>query len=119
MTAVEAGALQSRYTRISDRFKATWTSHQFVSGVYAHFLDEPLPYDIEFVRLYESIKVIGRTLSGTWPAASSAALDDLDDSLGRAAKQILEADAKISPSMLRRFFERLKRPEDSIVECLV
>src|SRR5687767_15296459 len=110
MTAVEAGALQGRYTRVSDRFKATWTSHQFVSGVYTHLLDEELPYEIDFVRLYDAIKVIGRTLSGTWPASGSAALDDLEDTLSRTARQILEADARISPSMLRRFFERLKRP---------
>ena len=119
MTAVEGGALQSRYARISDRFKATWTSHQFASGVYAHLLDEPLPYEIDFSRIYEAIKVIGRTLNGTWPAASVAALDDLEETLGRLARQILEADARISPSMLRRFFERLKRPEDSLVEGLV
>jgi hypothetical protein len=119
MTVIEAGALSSRYTRVADRFKATWTSHQFAAGVFAEFLGEPLVYDLDFSRLYQEIKAIGRILNGTYPMEASSPLDHVEEELERASTQLLVADARISPSLLRRFFDRLKRPEDSIVENLI
>ncbi|MDQ3281405.1 MAG: hypothetical protein M3Q69_08335 [Acidobacteriota bacterium] len=119
MTVIEAGALQSRYARISDRFKAIWTAHQFASGVFATFLSEPLPYDIDFRAIFASIKAAARSLSGTYPMEAAAQLDAVDESLDAATRHILAADAKISPSLLRRFFERLDHPDESLIECLV
>jgi hypothetical protein len=119
MTVVEAGALQTRFARISDRFKAAWTAHQFASGVYAQFFTDPLPYTLDFGSLFDSIKAAGRILNGTYPMEVSGVLDSLDDLLDDASKQILTADANISTSLLRRFFERLERPDDSLVACLV
>ena len=40
MTVDAAGDLQTRYARISDRFKATWTAHQFATGVFSQILGE-------------------------------------------------------------------------------
>jgi hypothetical protein len=119
MTAVAAGALQSRYARISDRFKATWTSHQFVSGVFAQYLDEALPYTVDFKHLFEAVKTAGRVLNGTFPTEAAALLDQLEEWLDGASRQILGAEERLSPSLLRRFFDRLKRPDDSIVACLI
>jgi hypothetical protein len=105
MTVEAAGDLQTRYARISDRFKATWTSHQFASGV--------------FGQLFERIKSAGRILNGTYPNEVTTLLDNLEESLDETAQSILTADARLSPSLLRRFFDRLKRPDDSIVSCLI
>ena len=65
MTVGAAGDLQTRYARISDRFKATWTSHQFASGVFGQILGEELPYEVDFRLLFERIKSAGRTLPST------------------------------------------------------
>jgi hypothetical protein len=119
MTVDAAGDLQTRYARISDRFKAAWTSHQFASGVFGQILGEELPYEIDFRSLFEQIKTAGRVLSGTYPSEASALLDQLEDTLHETAQLILKADARISPSLLRRFFDRLKHPDDSIVDCLI
>ncbi|HEX8255754.1 MAG TPA: hypothetical protein VF846_21625 [Thermoanaerobaculia bacterium] len=119
MNVAEAGTLQSRYARISDRFKATWTAHQFASGVFAQFLSESLPYDIDFGSMYTTIKSAGRTLNGTYPMEAGAMLDLLEDQLEEASRKLLAADARISASLLRRFFDRLERPDDSLLECLI
>lgn len=119
MTVVEAGGLQTRYARVTDRFKATWTEHQFAAGVFATFLGETLPNPLDFAKVYESIRTAGKALNGSYPQSIATLLDELEDELDRAAKQLLEADAKISTSLLRRFFERLKRPDDSLVEYLI
>lgn len=119
MNVTEAGALQSRYTRVSDRFKAAWTAHQFISGAYAQFLSTPVPYELDFGRLFQEIKAVGRMLNGTYPNEAGTALDRVEEQLGEMTGQILAAEGRISPSLLRRFFDRLKRPDDSIVESLI
>lgn len=119
MNVIEAGALSSRYARVADRFKATWTAHQFATGVYTEFLGEPLRYDLDFSHLYHEIKVIGRILNGTYPMEAASPLDQVEEELDRATQLLLVADARISPSLLRRFFERLKHPDDSIAQCLI
>lgn len=119
MTVTEAGALQSRYARVSDRFKAAWTAHQFATGAYAQFLGATLSYELDFGRIFHDIKAAGRMLNGTYPMEAGAALDRIEEELAAASRQILDAESKISPSQLRRFFERLKRPDDSILECLI
>lgn len=119
MTVEAAGDLQTRYARISDRFKATWTSHQFASGVFGQILGEELPYEVDFKLLYERIKSAGRILNGTYPNEVTTLLDNLEESLEEASQLILTADARLSPSLLRRFFDRLKRPDDTIVSCLI
>jgi hypothetical protein len=119
MNAVEAGALQSRYARVSDRFKATWTAHQFASGVFAQYISERLPYELDFTAMYGAVKAIGRTLNSTYPMEATAPLDLLEDQLDQATRELLKADARIGPSLLRRFFDRLKHPDHSLVECLI
>jgi hypothetical protein len=114
-----AGDLQTRYARISDRFKATWTSHQFASGVFGQILGEELPYEVDFKHLFERIKSAGRVLNGTYPNEANTLIDQVEEALEAAAQQILTADARLSPSLLRRFFDRLKRPDDTIVACLI
>jgi hypothetical protein len=119
MKVADAGALQTRYARVSDRFKATWTAHQFASGVFGQFLSEPLPYEIDFGATYSSIKAIGRTLNGTYPMEAGATLDLVEEQLDDAAREILKAEGRISTSLLRRFFDHLKHPDLSLVECLI
>jgi hypothetical protein len=119
MTVDAAGDLQTRYGRLSDRFKATWTSHQFASGVFGQILGEELPYEIDFKLLFEHIKGAGRVLNGTYPNEAGTLLDNLEEDLDRTAQLILTADARLSPSLLRRFFDRLKHPDDSLVDYLI
>lgn len=119
MTVTDAGALQGRYARVSDRFKAIWTAHQFVSGAFGQFVAEPLPYTLDLGLIYEQIKSAGRVLSGTYPMEAAGLLDRISDSLDDATRRVLEADARLTPSLLRRFFDRLEHPDDSIVTSLI
>ncbi|HYH05816.1 MAG TPA: hypothetical protein VEK11_02045 [Thermoanaerobaculia bacterium] len=119
MTVTDAGALQGRYARLSDRFKAIWTAHQFVSGAFAQLLFRDLPYELDLGSIYDRIKVAGRLLHGSYPMEASGALDHIAELLDDATARLLEADAELAPSLLRRFFDRLKHHDDSIVTCLI
>jgi hypothetical protein len=118
-SVADIGALHARYVRQSDRFKSVWTFHQYAAGVYKNFFDEPLPYSIDFQKQYERIKAVSGLLNGAQLAAANSALDLNDTALDRAAAAVLAADDRIPPSMLRRFFEKLKRTDDNIIHHLL
>ena len=122
MPVGQISGVQSRYARVSDRLKATWTMHQFVSGATRHFLGNDAAYDLDLAPAYEQMRTLAGMINGTWPAVvehTAGPFLDVECALDGAAKTLLEAEAQISPSLLRRFFEKRKRQDDSIIEYLI
>ncbi|HVG25022.1 MAG TPA: hypothetical protein VND45_12755 [Thermoanaerobaculia bacterium] len=119
MTVVELNALHARYVRIADRFKAIWTWHQFASGAFRNLLGAPVPYAIEFGRVYDSIKHVSSMLNSAQASSTVDALDRIETMLVRITHELLEADDRIAASTLRRFFEKLKRQDDDIIQFLI
>jgi hypothetical protein len=119
VTVLELGALHARYVRASERFKALWTYHQFASGALRNLLGAGVPYEIDFNKLFESIKQISAILNAAQMTAASQALDRVDAALGRATQTLLDVDDRIAASVMRRFFERLKRQDDNIIQFLI
>jgi hypothetical protein len=119
VSVVELSALQSRYARTSDRFKAVWTYHQFATGVFTKLLVQPMPYDIDFNALYDKVKRTSGMLNVAQAAQAARGLEEIDVALDKVTKVLLGADEKISPSVVRRFFEKLKRQDDNIIHFLV
>lgn len=119
MTVVELGELHARYVRASDRFKAIWTYHQFASGAFRNLLGAAVPYEIDYNRIYETIKQVSTILNAAQVTAATQALERVDISLNRVTQTLLEADDRIAASVLRRFFEKLKRQDDNIIQFLI
>ncbi len=119
MSVVELSALQNRYSRATDRFKAVWTFHQFATGVFGKILNQQLPYEIDFTRLYDRIKHVSSVLNVAQAAQAARGLDDIELGIERVSRELLTADDKISPSIVRRFFEKLKRQDDNIIHFLI
>lgn len=119
MSVAEIGLLHGRYVRLTDRFKAIWTHHQFVSGVYKTFLQQPLPYNVEFQKIYERIKAVVPLLNAAQAAEAASALSLSELAVERITTSLLRADDSVSASHLRRFFEKLKRQDESIVHFLI
>lgn len=119
MSVVELSALQGRYARASDRFKAVWTFHQFATGVFGKLLVQALPYEVDFTRLYDRVKHVSTMLNVAQTAQAMRGLDEIELGIARASRELIAADDKISPSVVRRFFEKLKRQDDNIIHFLV
>jgi hypothetical protein len=119
MSVGEIAALHARYVRLSDRFKALWTFHQFAGGAYKNLLDAPLPYSIDFPKIYERIKAIGPLINAAQLAEVQSALGVNELALDRVGRQLLDADVRIVPPIVRRFFERLKRQDENILHYLI
>jgi hypothetical protein len=119
MSVAEIGLLHGRYVRLTDRFKAIWSHHQFVSAVYKTFLHQPLPYNHDFQKTYERIKAVMPLLNSAQAAEAAQALTLSELAVERTTTSLLRADDQISASLLRRFFEKLKRQDESIVHFLI
>ena len=119
MTVAETSSLHSRYERVSDRLKATWTTHRLVAGTFRHLLGAPIPYDVDFPGIYESSRHLANMLKDGRLVPAIMLIAELETSLTVAARDLLGADDAVSPSLLRRFFEKLKKQDDAIIEHLI
>jgi hypothetical protein len=111
--------LHGRWLRLSDRFKSLWTFHQFATGVYRNLLRTDVPYHFDFHRTYEQIKGITGKLNATEIADAATVITRSESVLDRATESLLKADDGITPSLVRRFFEKLKRQDDNIIQYLI
>ncbi|HUJ14671.1 MAG TPA: hypothetical protein VL284_12865 [Thermoanaerobaculia bacterium] len=119
MSVAEIGLLHGRYVRLSDRFKSLWTYHQFASGVFKNLIPLPLPYRIEFQSLYDRIKSASAILNSSQVNEAAGAVGLCELSLDRTSTQLLRADEQVSASIVRRFFEKLKRQDENVVCFLI
>lgn len=119
MSVSEIGLLHARYVRLSDRFKSVWTYHQFATGVFKNLLHAPLPYTIDFQKIYERIRGVSKVLNTAQLNEAAAGIELSESALDRATATLLRADDDISPSTLRRFFEKLKRQDENIIQFLI
>ena len=119
MSVAEIGLLQSRYVRLSDRFKSIWTYHQFASGVFKSLLQTPLPYHIDFQNTYDRIRAANANLHASQNQEAASALGLCELSLDRITTQLVRADDQVAASAVRRFFEKLKRQDEGIVQYLI
>lgn len=119
MTVTEVGPLHARYVRVADRFKAIWTYHQFATGIFRNFVDQAPPYEIDFRRIYEGIKTASGKLTVAQANDARAALDLAERSIETASKKLLEADDALTPSLVRRFFEKLNLKDEELIYFLI
>ncbi|HVT02785.1 MAG TPA: hypothetical protein VHL58_05345 [Thermoanaerobaculia bacterium] len=120
MSVAEIGQLHGRYVRLSDKFKSIWTYNQFAAGVYKNILQLPLPYKIDFQKVYDTIRVAGDAIQSNVGSASAAPLlESCEIELQPIVTELAAADELITASILRRFFEKLRRQDDKIIFNLI
>lgn len=119
MSVAEISQLHNRYVRLSDKFKAIWTYNQFAAGVYKNFLQLPIPYKINFQQIYDTIREVCDVIQSANPVAAAPQMDKCEKELQYVVRQLIEADEPIGASVLRRFFEKLRRQDEKIIFNLV
>ena len=119
MSVAQVEALHERYVRIADRFKALWTYHQFATGIFRNFLDQPAPYDLDFKKIYEGIKNAAGKLNAAQAVEAGDALDRAARLLDHASKSLLKADDELVPSLIRRFLDKLALKDEDLIYLLI
>jgi len=111
MSVEKIQLLHEDYIRLTERFKALWTFHQFLRGVYKTFFSSELGCNLDFNQLYEDIRAVAARINTSQPEAVSPDLREISDRLEETARELREVDRMVSPSLVRRFFEKV-RPQD-------
>ncbi|HJW13628.1 MAG TPA: hypothetical protein VJ776_02975 [Thermoanaerobaculia bacterium] len=104
-------SFQGDYIRRTERFKALSTFDQFLRGVHRAFQQIPGGYVVGLAPLYAEIRRLSGARKADAAPAREETLTDLDAKLYAAAEQLRSADMSLSPSLTRRYFEKV-RPSD-------
>ncbi len=111
MSVEKLQLLHEDYIRLTERFKALWTFHQFLRGIGKTFAPEAPEPSARFNGLYEEVRGLGQELSTLPPETVADRMHGLSGRLEAVAADLRDTDRRISPSLVRRFFDRI-RPQD-------
>ncbi|MEM6454318.1 MAG: hypothetical protein AAF772_04415 [Acidobacteriota bacterium] len=121
MTATqELNRIHKRYVSVSNKFKASWTFHQFIQGLQKVFTDEgPANYQADFQSAYANLKEVSSNLTESSANSIEPQLERAEKGLETLVRTMLTADAQVTPGMLRQFFQRVKNYDDNILTQLI
>jgi len=111
--------VSQRYTRLADRSRSQWTFYQYLQGLFKHLFNTPCPIEIDFPSLFSELRALAPLLAAadTGTAENSiAAIGALLDAQGR---RLLELDSRIAPSLVRRFFDRLRNQDEKVLVAII
>ena len=106
--------LHEDYIRLTERFKALWTFHQFLRGVQKTFFAAEPGYQLDFTKLYEDVRAVAGAIDTTSPEKVSPRIRELSERLDAFSRKLREADRNVSPSYVRRFFEKVQPQDEKI-----
>jgi hypothetical protein len=120
MAVAEMEDLHGAYIRLTERFKALWTFHQFLKGVHQNFLGDLPPYTIEFNGIYDRLREVSTDVASASRSEDARdRLDRIETELALAARTLRLSDRTLSPSLVRRFFDKVKPQDPKIVYHLL
>ncbi len=106
--------LHEDYIRLTERFKALWTFHQFLRGVQKTFFSAEPGYALDFSKLYEDVRAVAGAIDTTSPEKVSPRIRELSERLDAFSRKLRDADRHVSPSYVRRFFEKVQPQDEKI-----
>ncbi len=106
--------LHEDYIRLTERFKALWTFHQFMRGVQKTFFASEPAYALDFSKLYDDVRAVAGAIDTTSPEKVAPRIRELAERLDAFSRKLREADRHISPSYVRRFFEKVQPQDEKI-----
>lgn len=120
MSVQEIGTLHKRYIELSARFKSAWTFHQFLQGLHKLLMDGDLvQHAAEFQATYGLLKEVSESLNAATTDRLRNELEMVDRRLQELNRWLVKEDTRISPSLLRMFFQRVRNYNETIILQLV
>ncbi|REJ77120.1 MAG: hypothetical protein DWQ36_17905 [Acidobacteria bacterium] len=112
--------LNATYSRLSSLFRSAWTFHQFVQGVNKIFSSEQIDLSgLSFQGVYSKLKAVPPALQSDDTQAAARSLEAAEEDLSRLLDRLVQIDERVSPALLRRFFERVKKYDRKILGQLL
>jgi hypothetical protein len=114
MSADPSQHFERDYIRLTERFKALSTFSQFLQGIHRAFLPVPAEHTPDLGSLYEDVKALSGRLHDDPPDRVRELIRDIEEKLETAATQLRDSDMALSPSLTRRYFEKVRPADDRI-----
>ncbi len=111
--------LNQRYVRLTDRSRSQWTFYQFLQGLFKHLRGSACPLELDFNALFNSLREIPETLGVADTSRGEKALGHIAARLDEQAKKLLLVDQDVPPSLLRRFFDRLRTQDEKVLLAII
>ncbi len=119
MSVQELSVLHRRYVEVSDRFRSAWSFHKFLGSLSKVLMNgESRPLPLDFQSVYSELKEISHHLNVSGVDLVKAKLDQAGEQLGGLNKALLAEDSRIAPSAVRKFFRRVKNPDEKVLTQL-
>jgi hypothetical protein len=119
MTAIGLQELNQRYVRLTDRSRSQWTFYQYLQGLFKHLFNSHCPIEIDFPSLFNDLRQLGAGLGHPETARTDRTISALNTKLDGQAHRLLVVDEQIPPSLLRRFFDRLRNQDEKVLLAIV
>lgn len=120
LTVHDLPSLHRRYVDLAGRFKAAWTFHQFLQGIQKFFVEAEVGrYPSDFHDIHQTLKSVAENLTGPGTAEVAVQLEQARRQLEQMVGILSAADTRVSPSLLRQFFDRVKNFDDQILAQMV
>ncbi|MDX1502139.1 MAG: hypothetical protein R3325_07235 [Thermoanaerobaculia bacterium] len=117
MSVKEVNPLHSRYIELTARFKACWTFQRSHDGLQRFFGRQDLGAETyDFQSLYKRLRHASLALGSSGPPSEvDADLDRVAASLNEVTESLDRRDRRVSPSLLRLFFQRVKTFDERLL----
>ena len=119
MSAIGLHELNQRYVRLTDRCRSQWTFYQYLQGLFKHLFNAPCPIEIDFPSLFNELRQLGSGLGHAETGRTDKAISHLNTKLDGQARKLQEVDEQIQPSLLRRFFDRLRNQDEKVLLAII
>jgi len=119
MTAIGLQELNQRYVRLTDRSRSQWTFYQYLQGLFKHLFNSQFPIEIDFPSLFNDLRQLGAGLGHPETARTDRTISTLNTRLDGQAHRLLVVDEQIPPSLLRRFFDRLRNQDEKVLLAII
>ena len=83
--------LHEDYIRLTERFKALWTFHQFLRGVQKTFFASEPGYTLDFGKLYDDVRAVAGAIDTTSPEKVAPRIRELSERLDGFSKKLRDA----------------------------
>ncbi|MBI5280328.1 MAG: hypothetical protein HY858_01510 [Candidatus Solibacter usitatus] len=119
MSAVTLHDLNQRYVRLTDRCRSQWTFYQLLQGLFKHLRGTVCPVELDFPPLFSRLREVGVELGHPETMRTEKSIAALNVLLDKQAKQLLDIDGEVPPSLLRRFFDRLRNQDEKVLMAII
>jgi hypothetical protein len=120
VTTPDIAVLHRRYVDLASRFKSAWTFHQFLQGIQKFFAEVEIGrYPSDFQEIHGTLKAIADNLNGGEGDRLERQLDQVERQLAQMTGILSATDSRVSASLLRQFFDRVKNFDEQILAQMV